>query len=36
MKNPLIKRLPREFTGELAKYLLKYIFYQNKGGLYFV
>ena len=21
MKNPLIKRLPREFTGEIAKYI---------------
>ena len=26
MKNPLIKRLPREFAGEIAKYSHIYIY----------
>ena len=30
MKNPLNKRLPREFTGEIAKYLVIFVFMTYK------
>lgn len=33
MKNPLIKRLPREFTGEIAKYIVIFIFMTAVIGL---
>ena len=32
MKNPLIKRLPREFTGEIAKYIVIFIFMPINGN----
>lgn len=33
MKNPLIKRLPREFAGEIAKYIVIFIFMTAVIGL---
>ena len=33
MKNPLNKRLPREFTGEIAKYLVIFVFMTAVIGL---
>ena len=33
MKNPLNKRLPREFTGELAKYIVIFVFMTAVIGL---
>lgn len=33
MKNPLIKRLPREFTGEIVKYIVIFIFMTAVIGL---